>query len=644
MATFPSSIPHSNIKVAVRIKPIVARDLKQDQSNDKAQDDACFCGEWKVDSSVPNSISLVASGGGTFTNFAFDRVFDANSTTEHIYDDFARELIAAAIEGINGTLFAYGQTASGKTFTMHGTPSKPGIIRLALKHLFSAIETLEPMHDVCVRLSYVEIYNEIITDLLNVENRNLKIHESTKGDVFVANATEYIVLAERDAKKAVDAGNAHRRIGNTQVNDRSSRSHTLLRLSIEKREKQANSRDSLQADAAVKTASVCFVDLAGSERASITGAEGVRIKEGGHINKSLLALSAVINKLADGGERTHVPFRDSKLTRILQPSLGGNSRTFIICTISADPAYTEESISSLKFAQRAKSVQNRPVVNEMLSKDCIIKQYQRIIEDLRLELLRNSDSKKALETPTLPQCSPFVVSTEDILPVNSIFDDPFFHQTKQEIILLKDSCKLLKDNLSMSLQKSRIYCLKQLKIIRQKAAFMNAEKEAHAACYEEIESHFNESILSLNEQIVELQSQLSSLNLRLQNAHSLLDEKNSQLDVLYKTIEQHKAEINERDSISKTEYSLHQKEIMQLKKILAEKEDQEIRDQEKIAIAKREFLSEIDKRLEPLYKELAESHEMNSFLQNGLTDRNNVRKLFDTSNQFVEYMYFISKF
>ncbi|KAI9142686.1 P-loop containing nucleoside triphosphate hydrolase protein [Paraphysoderma sedebokerense] len=253
-----------------------------------------------------------------------------------------------------GTIFAYGQTSSGKTFTMNGSNREPGVIPLAISDIFNSISQDET-HEYLLRISYCEIYNEVIRDLVNPDNFNLKIHEDVTRGVFVGNLTELVITDIDDIFTAIENGEKNRHVGETNMNERSSRSHTILTM-VSKRPSYSG---------AVRSSKLNLVDLAGSERVGLTGAEGIRLKEGGHINKSLLTLGTVIARLSEGGDGRHIPYRDSKLTRILQPSLGGNARTAIICTITPASNHLDDTLSTLKFASRAKTVKNKPTVFEV---------------------------------------------------------------------------------------------------------------------------------------------------------------------------------------------------------------------------------------------------------------------------------------
>eukprot|EP00878_Enallax_costatus_P020112 GHUV01021244.1.p1 GENE.GHUV01021244.1~~GHUV01021244.1.p1 ORF type:complete len:553 (+),score=211.39 GHUV01021244.1:1407-3065(+) len=272
---------------------------------------------------------------------------------------------------------------------MRGTPDQPGIIPMAVQEVFTIIEALQD-REFLLRVSYMELYNEDINDLLAPENIKLPIHESKENGVYVAGLREDIVISPEQVLELIQQGEANRHIGATKMNEGSSRSHTVFRMVIESRAiDSAVEEPSANPDAgAILVSTLTLVDLAGSERVAKTGAEGIRMKEGTAINKSLLTLGNVINKLSDGAAVAggHIPYRDSKLTRILQPSLGGNAKTAIICNMTPAAYHVEESHSTLRFACRAKRVVNNAVVNEVLSDAAVLKRQANEIAELRKAL------------------------------------------------------------------------------------------------------------------------------------------------------------------------------------------------------------------------------------------------------------------
>ncbi|XP_051123669.1 kinesin-like protein KIN-7N isoform X2 [Andrographis paniculata] len=356
------------ICVAVRLRP-------------SASEDSVNAFNWKVDS---NRVCLHRSDGPPVSglSFAFDHVFDQECSNETVYDRMIKGITDAAVEGFNGTAFAYGQTSSGKTFTMNGSENNPGIIPRAVKDIFGKIQEATD-REFLIRVSYMEIYNEDINDLFALENQKLQIHESLERGVFVAGLREEIVNNADQVLNLIQLGEANRHFGETNMNARSSRSHTVFRMVIESKAKYNKS----SLDDAIRVSVLNLVDLAGSERVAKTGAGGVRLKEGKHINKSLMILGNVINKLSEGGkQRGHIPYRDSKLTRILQPALGGNAKTSIICTVAPEEIHIEESKGTLQFASRAKRITNCVQVNEILTDAALLKRQKLEIEELRSKL------------------------------------------------------------------------------------------------------------------------------------------------------------------------------------------------------------------------------------------------------------------
>ncbi|CAL1361362.1 unnamed protein product [Linum trigynum] len=364
------------ICVAVRVRPPVAS---------SSPDTASGRTYWKTED---NHISLHKSSGTPITgvSYAFDHVFDEACSNSRVYELLTKDIINAAVEGFNGTAFAYGQTSSGKTFTMNGSEKDPGIIHRAVTDIFDKIQAVSD-REFLIRVSYMEIYNEEINDLFAVENQKLPIHESLERGIFVAGLREEIVSNAAQVLKLMESGEVNRHFGETNMNARSSRSHAIFRMVIESRGKEPNPSGDYSSCDAVRVSVLNLVDLAGSERIAKTGAGGVRLKEGKYINKSLMVLGNVINKLSDGGkQRAHIPYRDSKLTRILQPALGGNAKTSIICTLAPEEIHVEETKGTLLFASRAKRITNCAQVNEILTDATLLKRQKLEIEELRRKL------------------------------------------------------------------------------------------------------------------------------------------------------------------------------------------------------------------------------------------------------------------
>uniref|UniRef100_A0A0V0IXA3 Putative centromere-associated protein E-like n=1 Tax=Solanum chacoense TaxID=4108 RepID=A0A0V0IXA3_SOLCH len=329
-----------------------------------------------------DEIAWYADGGKTVRNeynpataYAFDRVFGPQTNTQDVYEVAAQPVVKAAMEGIHGTVFAYGVTSSGKTHTMHGDHNTPGIIPLAIKDVFSIIQDT-PGREFLLRVSYIEIYNEVINDLLDPTGQNLRVREDAQG-TYVEGIKEEVVLSPGHALSFIAAGEEHRHVGSNNFNLFSSRSHTIFSLMIE------SSAHGDEYDGVIFS-QLNLIDLAGSE-SSKTETTGLRRKEGSYINKSLLTLGTVIGKLSEG-KACHVPYRDSKLTRLLQSSLSGHGHVSLICTVTPASSNMEETHNTLKFASRAKRVEIYASRNQIIDEKSLIKKYQREISCLKQEL------------------------------------------------------------------------------------------------------------------------------------------------------------------------------------------------------------------------------------------------------------------
>uniref|UniRef100_A0A671P2C0 Kinesin-like protein n=1 Tax=Sinocyclocheilus anshuiensis TaxID=1608454 RepID=A0A671P2C0_9TELE len=313
--------------------------------------------------------------------YMFDVAFDYSATQDEVYRSTTKCLIEGLISGYNATVFAYGPTGCGKTYTMLGTDREPGIYVRTLNDLFKAIEETSDDMQYNVSMSYLEIYNEMIRDLLNPSSGFLDLREDSKGEIQVAGITEVSTINAREVMELLMKGNKQRTQEPTAANQTSSRSHAVLQVGVRQ---QSRCRDILQE---VRFARLFMIDLAGSERASQTQNRGQRLKEGAHINRSLLALGNCINALSEKNGNKYVNYRDSKLTRLLKDSLGGNSRTVMIAHISPASLAFEDSRNTLTYADRAKSIRTR-VKRNLLNVSYHIAQYTSIISDLRSEIQR----------------------------------------------------------------------------------------------------------------------------------------------------------------------------------------------------------------------------------------------------------------
>ncbi|XP_042508493.1 kinesin-like protein KIN-7E isoform X2 [Macadamia integrifolia] len=352
------------IFVSVRLRPLSAKEIARNDVSD-----------WECinDNTIIYRNSL--SERSMFpTAHTFDRVFRCNCSTRQVYEEAAKEVALSVVSGINSSIFAYGQTSSGKTYTMSG------ITEYTVADIYDYIKMHEERAFV-MKFSAMEIYNEAVRDLLSADANPLRLLDDPERGTIVEKITEETIRDWKHLQELLSACEAQRHIAETSLNETSSRSHQILRLTIE-----SSAREFLgKQNSSTLAASVNFVDLAGSERASQALSAGTRLKEGCHINRSLLTLGTVIRKLSKG-RNGHIPYRDSKLTRILQPSLGGNARTAIICTVSPARSHVEQSRNTLLFASCAKEVATNAQVNVVMSDKALVKHLQKELARLESEL------------------------------------------------------------------------------------------------------------------------------------------------------------------------------------------------------------------------------------------------------------------
>lgn len=406
-----------NVIVSVRVRPDAGSN-----GNNKPE------GEWMVDGRK----SLIAYRGREGGDYYYDNVFTTHDDNSRVYDHIAKRLVRRVMEGYHGTVFAYGMTGTGKTFSMQGTASSPGVIPLAITDIFSYIRET-PSREFLLRVSYLEIYNEKIHDLLSMPTGNgvgmaaqdeIKLREDSKRGVYATPLKEEIVQSPTQLLRVIARGDQARRTASTQFNARSSRSHAVVQIVVESRERipggpGGESKRSGMLPGGVRVSTLSLIDLAGSEKAAESKE---RRTEGSHINKSLLTLGTVISKLSEHKDKDgkaadkdgkHLPYRDSKLTRLLQGALSGNSLVSILCTIQTGSAgsaatansHATETLNTLKFASRAKNniVSHAKRAEEALGAGgeggarVLLERYRMEILELRnqLETQAKSNSNKA---------------------------------------------------------------------------------------------------------------------------------------------------------------------------------------------------------------------------------------------------------
>lgn len=291
--------------------------------------------------------------------FGFDRIFDENATQVDLYESTTKRLLSSVLDGYNATVFAYGATGCGKTHTITGTQQQPGIIFLTMQELFDRVGEMSEEKVTEISLSYLEIYNETIRDLLNPSDNKggLMLREDSHQAVSVAGLSSHHPQNVEEVMNMIIRGNELRTMSPTEANAVSSRSHAVLQINVAQKDRNAS------VDEPHTMATFSIIDLAGSERASATKNRGERLIEGANINKSLLALGSCINALCDPRKRNHVPYRNSKLTRLLKFSLGGNCKTVMIVCISPSSQHFDETQNTLRYANRAKNIQTKVTRN-----------------------------------------------------------------------------------------------------------------------------------------------------------------------------------------------------------------------------------------------------------------------------------------
>ena len=358
-----------SVKVVVRCRPLGNKEMEEQRECIVNVDmNACFIQVYN-----PQNIKEIKS-------FTFDHTYDWRATQELIFNQTALPILESIMEGYNGTIFAYGQTGTGKTYTMEGSDNEKdkGIIPRSIDWIFNNIKNY-PAQQFLVRVSFVEIYNEEVRDLLSkVKRQKLNVREKDKV-FYVENVT---VIQAENSKMTLDimkAGRVNRATGATKMNPGSSRSHSIFSITVE------SSTTDEAGEAHYKVGKLNLVDLAGSERQSKTESTGERFVEATKINLSLTCLGSVINKLVSGKQQ-YIPYRDSKLTMLLQDSLGGNTKTVMIANVGPADYNYDETLNTLWYASRAKKIKNKPRINED-PKDALLRQYQEEIELMKKKLL-----------------------------------------------------------------------------------------------------------------------------------------------------------------------------------------------------------------------------------------------------------------
>ncbi|KAJ5888201.1 hypothetical protein N7495_008242 [Penicillium taxi] len=413
----------SSITVTVRVRPFTIREAAQFSKSDdntlflgdgslagvptpklnqkgirsivKVIDDRCLVFDPPEDNPVQKFSRSVVPNGKRVKDqtFAFDKIFDQNASQGEVYESTTRSLLDSVLDGYNATVFAYGATGCGKTHTITGTAQQPGIIFMTMQELFERIEERSDEKATEISLSYLEIYNETIRDLLmpSTNKGGLMLREDTNQSVSVAGLSSHHPQNVQQVMDMIVRGNECRTMSPTEANATSSRSHAVLQVNIAQKDRNADVNEPHT------VATLSIIDLAGSERASATKNRGERLFEGANINKSLLALGSCINALCDPRKHNHIPYRNSKLTRLLKFALGGNCKTVMIVCVSPSSQHFDETQNTLRYANRAKNIQTKVTRNvfnvNRHVKDFLVKidEQMKMINDLKAQ---QKDSEK----------------------------------------------------------------------------------------------------------------------------------------------------------------------------------------------------------------------------------------------------------
>ena len=452
----PIKANDGNIAVSCRFRPLNEREKERSM---EIVADFPFDGKTVV-------INQQYEGFGT-AKFNFDNVFPPDTDQILVYEATALPIIEAVMNGFNGTVFAYGQTSSGKTFTMSGPNiydnEMKGIIPRMVSTVFDGISQ-DSESEFLVKVGFCEIYMEKIKDLIDPSRKDLKVQEDKARGVYIAGLSEYYVNSGEELLQYMELGQKNREVGFTLMNAGSSRSHSIFITEIN----QKSLKDFSQ-----KTGKMYLVDLAGSEKVAKTGATGKTLDEAKNINLSLTCLGKVIHSLTDGKSQ-HIPYRDSKLTRVLQDSLGGNSKTSLIITCSPSPFNESETISTLRFGERAKSIKNKPKVNKEFT-----------VAELKLMLARAEE--------LIMKKDKYILEIEDLLKKNSISlpnsGEFEARQEEEENTMLKE-LKESKEALASESEKNELL-LNELSQLRSQFDSMQDSYKNQQSKLEELEDTLN---------------------------------------------------------------------------------------------------------------------------------------------------------
>ncbi|KAE8593913.1 hypothetical protein XENTR_v10019373 [Xenopus tropicalis] len=400
MTMTASSTEEGNVSVVVRVRP---PNQREQEGNHHAVVQVVDHNMLVFDPDEPETTGVFSSlrgndgpkRKGKDMKFIFDRIFGENSRQQDVFEHTTKEILDGVLNGYNCSVFAYGATGAGKTHTMLGSEADPGVMYLTMVELYRRIEAIKEEKSCEVLISYLEVYNEQIQDLLEPRG-SLAIREDPQKGVVVQGLSFHQPKSADQLLQMLASGNLNRTQHPTDANASSSHSHAVFQIYV----KQQDRTVSISQD--VRVAKMSLIDLAGSERASTTNAKGERLREGANINRSLLALINVINALADAkSKKAHIPYRDSKLTRLLKDSIGGNCRTVMIAAISPSALSYDDTYNTLKYANRAKEIK-LSMKSNVINLDCHISKYAAVCEELKAEVAELREKLRFYEMKEQP--------------------------------------------------------------------------------------------------------------------------------------------------------------------------------------------------------------------------------------------------
>eukprot|EP00927_Polykrikos_kofoidii_P024644 TRINITY_DN22371_c0_g1_i1.p1 TRINITY_DN22371_c0_g1~~TRINITY_DN22371_c0_g1_i1.p1 ORF type:complete len:1381 (+),score=219.86 TRINITY_DN22371_c0_g1_i1:125-4267(+) len=491
--------------------------------------------------------------------FTFDHVYSSESSQPSVYATTARASVLSALQGYNASVIAYGPTGTGKTYTMEGPglrvfdgeSDRAGIIPRSMDEIFQHIRHCRgPQSRFLVRASYLQIYNEVISDLLKPDRTHLMIREDRRRGVFVDGLSEWLCKSPSEVQTLMERGSAGRATAHTASNDASSRSHAVFIVIVEQSETfndgghenvGADGNDQAGASSLrqrVRVGRLNLVDLAGSERPRITGAVGQRLEETKKINQSLSALGNVISALTERRSRQHIPYRDSKLTRLLEDSLGGNCRTTMMAMVSPAAEAFSESLSTLKFAHRAKAIRNTPQVNEDVDQRTLLRRYEAELKQLRADLRERNrnvvDKRQLLEIEEERRRA-----EEDRAAALSALEErsQILEQEKAEKRQLEERISAMSSQMLVGGQHERIhseYATRLAELERERSTI--EEDKAQVGRYKQLLLKQRDIMIALtqrlherDETIIGLQDDMDARDQRVAELEEHLDQRNAQL-------------------------------------------------------------------------------------------------------------------